>query len=424
MRRLPREGSLASSQTHHRYIDIFAWLKSISGWLLLNFSKISCFFSSSLVGRPIAFCRWSYIIFSTVCRVSPSKSDKLLFSGWIFWRLILGSDRHTDSHHSMSFDFCSVKTRRLPSSIVQKESSTIIAFASASSTTGSVRPLRATFRRVLVMTTFRSRPRVFSGRGTNTDTSCKVWVQTYFPSTAPPFPTGGGESSSSSPPSPSPSSSGAADFVADSEGAGSSSCGSFDGGFASSSPAATDFPSAAGEPEMSNPPLGSSSITSSPAFDAFAFASFAFAAASFFFFFVAASSSFLRFSLKYISACFRSTAWTVSTAFSVPFSPLPGGPAKKSDFRRKKEKSESRRGSMPWVSFAIRTKRPSNRSSCAKSGRAGAMFGFRTCGMRRGGDGGRRRRKGSVAGSWSAGSAVGSFFSKRGGVDAEAAEEK
>ena len=41
----------------------------------------TCFFCSSLVGSPAAFCRWSYIIFSTVCRVSPSRSDKEEFSG-------------------------------------------------------------------------------------------------------------------------------------------------------------------------------------------------------------------------------------------------------------------------------------------------------------------------------------------------------
>ena len=36
--------------------------------------SISIFFSSSLVGLPSSFCRWSYIIFSTIPRVSPSKS--------------------------------------------------------------------------------------------------------------------------------------------------------------------------------------------------------------------------------------------------------------------------------------------------------------------------------------------------------------
>lgn len=36
---------------------------------------MSCFFCSSDVGRPMDFCLWSYIIFSTIPRVSPSRSD-------------------------------------------------------------------------------------------------------------------------------------------------------------------------------------------------------------------------------------------------------------------------------------------------------------------------------------------------------------
>lgn len=43
--------------------------------LTTYFLRISCFFCSSEVGRPIDFCRWSYIIFSTIPRVSPSRSD-------------------------------------------------------------------------------------------------------------------------------------------------------------------------------------------------------------------------------------------------------------------------------------------------------------------------------------------------------------
>lgn len=35
----------------------------------------SCFFCSSEVGRPSAFCRWSYIIFSTVARISGSAGE-------------------------------------------------------------------------------------------------------------------------------------------------------------------------------------------------------------------------------------------------------------------------------------------------------------------------------------------------------------
>ena len=67
------------------------------------------------------------------------------------------------------------------------------------------------------------------------------------------------------------------------------------------------------------------------------------------FFLAILSPSFLFLSLRYMSACFLSTRWTVDIASSVPPSPEPGGPAKKSDFRRRKLKTESRRGSMPRV---------------------------------------------------------------------------
>lgn len=40
-----------------------------------HFLRMSCFFCSSDVGRPMDFCLWSYIIFSTIPRVSPSRSD-------------------------------------------------------------------------------------------------------------------------------------------------------------------------------------------------------------------------------------------------------------------------------------------------------------------------------------------------------------
>ena len=46
--------------------------KSISGCDSMNFLSMSCFFCSSDVGKPISFCLWSNIIFSTIERVSPS----------------------------------------------------------------------------------------------------------------------------------------------------------------------------------------------------------------------------------------------------------------------------------------------------------------------------------------------------------------
>lgn len=45
------------ASTHYA---IFALEKSISGCAAMNFFRMSCFCCSSLVGRPIAFCRWSY----------------------------------------------------------------------------------------------------------------------------------------------------------------------------------------------------------------------------------------------------------------------------------------------------------------------------------------------------------------------------
>jgi hypothetical protein len=39
----------------------------------MNLESTSFFFCSSEVGSPMAFCRWSYIIFSTVCLVSPGQ---------------------------------------------------------------------------------------------------------------------------------------------------------------------------------------------------------------------------------------------------------------------------------------------------------------------------------------------------------------
>lgn len=77
-----------------------ALLKSISGCCALNRSSISSFFCSSLDGRPISFCRWSYIIFSTMPRVSPSRSDSLLLSGTILVTSMDGAVVTTCAHHS------------------------------------------------------------------------------------------------------------------------------------------------------------------------------------------------------------------------------------------------------------------------------------------------------------------------------------
>ena len=42
---------------------------------IAHYFRISCFFCSSEVGSPMDFCLWSYIIFSTMLRVSLSRSD-------------------------------------------------------------------------------------------------------------------------------------------------------------------------------------------------------------------------------------------------------------------------------------------------------------------------------------------------------------
>jgi len=67
------------------------------------FCNMSCFFCSSDVGRPCCFRLWSYIIFSTIPRVSPSKSDSFEFSGLTFFVLISGSVLITRDHHSILF---------------------------------------------------------------------------------------------------------------------------------------------------------------------------------------------------------------------------------------------------------------------------------------------------------------------------------
>ena len=74
-----------TSQLYSRHQQIFALEKSISGCDSINFLSMSCLDCSSAVGFPAAFCRWSYIIFSTVCRVSPSRSDSFEFSGSTWW---------------------------------------------------------------------------------------------------------------------------------------------------------------------------------------------------------------------------------------------------------------------------------------------------------------------------------------------------
>mmetsp|Transcript_45762 Transcript_45762/g.111577 ORF Transcript_45762/g.111577 Transcript_45762/m.111577 type:complete len:241 (-) Transcript_45762:632-1354(-) len=186
----------------HPYV-IFALEKSISGCSFLKFSSMSNFCCSSLVGNPNAFCLWSNIIFSTVFRVSPSRSVSDEFSGWIFLTLTFTSSSvHTQSHHSIWFSFCKLMTSRLPSSTVQNESSQMIGLHNGELSTivfiDDVSLSRSvTLSCVRPMLTFKSRPRVPSGTGILTVTSDNVCVQTYRLVMAP-FPTGGGPPSSPS----------------------------------------------------------------------------------------------------------------------------------------------------------------------------------------------------------------------------------
>mmetsp|Transcript_4788 Transcript_4788/g.12375 ORF Transcript_4788/g.12375 Transcript_4788/m.12375 type:complete len:332 (+) Transcript_4788:1055-2050(+) len=175
--------------------------KSISGCCFMNFSRMSCLPISSAVGLPRAFWRWSNIIFSTVIRVSPSRSPSLEFSGWTFWVLISGSPTMTHFHHSILFSFCMEMTTSLrpaaSSSRVQKQSSTMIFLWRSPSTMGGWF-LTPTVMWVFFMSTTRSRDLTAAGTGTWIWSSWSCWVQ-IPQDVVPPLPGGGGSLSSSSP---------------------------------------------------------------------------------------------------------------------------------------------------------------------------------------------------------------------------------
>mmetsp|Transcript_18849 Transcript_18849/g.48578 ORF Transcript_18849/g.48578 Transcript_18849/m.48578 type:complete len:263 (+) Transcript_18849:276-1064(+) len=145
----------------------------------MNFLSISCLFCSSDVGSPICFCRWSYIIFSTVWRVSPSRSESCEFSGSTFCVSISGSPTSTHFHHSMSFCFCSVMFTTLLSSTVQKQSSALTRACSSPSRITSC-PFSPTASFCLAMVTSSCLARVPSGTGTITFTSARVCVHLYL----------------------------------------------------------------------------------------------------------------------------------------------------------------------------------------------------------------------------------------------------
>ena len=149
----------------------------------MNFFIVSAFCCSSLVGKPICFCLWSYIIFSTVARVSPSRSLSCEFSGCTFLVSISGSPRRAQRHHSMSFFFASVNTTVARSSTVQKQSSgftspkksassNVVTFEDAFDSEDLIPNVRCFF--LTSHTT--ERAGVSRGTRTRTSTSESVWV--------------------------------------------------------------------------------------------------------------------------------------------------------------------------------------------------------------------------------------------------------
>mmetsp|Transcript_24898 Transcript_24898/g.80191 ORF Transcript_24898/g.80191 Transcript_24898/m.80191 type:complete len:315 (+) Transcript_24898:218-1162(+) len=312
---------------------ILACEKSISGCSFMNRSRTSCFFISSLVGRPIIFWRWSNIIFSTVLRVSGSRSPRLEFSGSTLVVSISGSPSITPFHHSMPCSLNSSSTTARPwavSSSVHIESSALIRLCSLPSTNGAC-PLRPTFSVVGVMATTMSRERVPGGTSTFTVTSDSVCVHTYV-SVRPPLSTGACPLACSSP-----------SAAASASVAGASAAVATD----SAAPLAA---------AVLGLPTGLPSSSSSSTVRLGAGAGGASAAAAF-----SAASRFLRAAFsrsrrslscrsfffadsRSAMACSRRS--TFRTARSAAPSPPP---EKKSVFRRKNEKKVSNRGSIPRV---------------------------------------------------------------------------
>lgn len=167
----------------------------------MNCFNLSFFICSSEVGFPAAFCCWSNIIFSTVCLVSPSKSDNLEFSGSTFYVLISISPS-IRQFHQFYFSYFSMVICKVdldPSrSMFQKLSSAWIFLHHFPSINGSLGfDLRQILNLVMVILTSSILAVVFSGSLTYDWTSSKVWCQVYF-SVNPPLPALGAYFNSSS----------------------------------------------------------------------------------------------------------------------------------------------------------------------------------------------------------------------------------
>lgn len=152
-------------------------MRSMKTYFLIT----SCFFCSSDVGSPSSFWRWSYIIFSTRPRVSPSKSESLLGSGLTFFVLISGSLVTMLAHHCILFTcnnvfyllqiipyfkrnyfnnylwkkiftFSKLISRTFPSSMTQVDSSSLTSWGNSPSTIGGW-PLTPHFKCFFVIVT-------------------------------------------------------------------------------------------------------------------------------------------------------------------------------------------------------------------------------------------------------------------------------
>lgn len=149
--------------------------KSISGCCSMNFLRTSCFFCSSLVGSPSSFCRWSYIIFSTKPRVSPSKSDNFDGSGLILRVEISGSVATSRLHQFMPFNFSKLITIVFPSWRTHIESSVFTSLCNSPSIIGGW-PFSPTNKDFFPIFTVTSRGRTVIASGTfNFTRTWKKW---------------------------------------------------------------------------------------------------------------------------------------------------------------------------------------------------------------------------------------------------------
>lgn len=152
--------------------------KSISGCCSMNFFRTSCFFCSSLVGNPSSFCRWSYIIFSTRPRVSPSKSDNFDGSGLILRVDISGSVVTSRFHQFMPFNFSKLMTITFPSCNTHIDSSVFTSLCNSPSMIAGW-PFTPTYNDFLPIFTVTSRGRTVIESGTFSCTQQKE-TQTHF----------------------------------------------------------------------------------------------------------------------------------------------------------------------------------------------------------------------------------------------------